>query len=359
VKAACAVYRCMYSRAMFCKHLLATGLAFLAVMSSLPIWANDSSSAIGLGGLELTRNDAISMDREDLYLSREKVIVKYRFTNTTAKDVETLVSFPLPPIPGGIRGHLGDQSYPDWPNFDFQTKVNGKPVKLDITTRIEANGKDVSARLKQLGWPEDYWGDRDSTGPAEWDFIQRLEKLPAETVKAYVAEGLLRWQKAGANNQYARPNWNEVTYFNRTQLFPAGKSIEVEHSYKPIAGGSVGGMLERQYRKEGSFRDYVRGYCLDKSFLKGFDRRRYAKGGDGSFYVEHWLDYVLKSGANWKGPIKDFRLVIDKGKPENLISFCTDGVKKISPTQFEIRKVNFEPAKDLSILIVEFIKLEN
>ena len=51
--------------------------------------------------------------------------------------------------------------------------------------------------------------------------------------------------------------------------------------------------------------------------------------------------------------------MIDKGKPENLISFCMNGVKKISPTQFEIRKVNFEPAKDLSILIVEFIKLEN
>ena len=66
------------------------------------------------------------------------------------------------------------------------------------------------------------------------------------------------------------------------------------------------------------------------------------------------MDYVLKSGANWKGPIKDFRLVVEKDKPENFVSFCMDGVKKISPTRFEVRKANFEPANDLSILIVEF-----
>ncbi len=312
-----------------------------------------------LGGLELTRNDAISMDSEELYLSREKVTVKYRFTNTTAKDVETLVSFPLPPIPGGIQGHLGDQSYPDWTTFEFQTQVDGQPVKLDMVTRIEANGKNVSARLKQLGWPEDYWGDSDATGPVEYDFMQTLEKMSETEVKAYVAEGLLRWQKTRVGEQYPRPNWNLVTYINRTQRFPAGKTITVEHSYVPLSGSSLGGNLERDYRKEGSFKDYARGYCVDKSFLAGFDKRRYAKGGNGNYYVEYWLDYVLKSGANWKGPIKDFRLVIDKGKPENLVSFCMEGVKKISPTQFEVRKKNFEPKKDLSILIVAFFKMEN
>jgi hypothetical protein len=45
---------------------------------------------------------------------------------------------------------------------------------------------------------------------------------------------------------------------------------------------------------------------------------------------------------------------VDKGAPENLLSFCMDGVKKISPTQFEVRKTNFEPAKDLDILIATF-----
>ena len=72
-------------------------IALLALGAiAAPSFANDSSAAIGLGGLELTHNDAISMDSEDLFLSRQLVTVKYRFTNSGAKDVETLVSFPLP-----------------------------------------------------------------------------------------------------------------------------------------------------------------------------------------------------------------------------------------------------------------------
>jgi hypothetical protein len=46
--------------------------------------------------------------------------------------------------------------------------------------------------------------------------------------------------------------------------------------------------------------------------------------------------------------------VVDKGKPQNLVSFCAESVKKISPTQFEMKKTNFEPKDDLNILIVEW-----
>jgi hypothetical protein len=35
-----------------------------------------------------------------------------------------------------------------------------------------------------------------------------------------------------------------------------------------------------------------------------------------------------------------------------------DGVKKIGPTLFEVRKTNFEPKKDLEILIVKFFSPE-
>ncbi|RYE72919.1 MAG: DUF4424 domain-containing protein, partial [Oxalobacteraceae bacterium] len=80
-----------------------------------------------------------------------------------------------------------------------------------------------------------------------------------------------------------------------------------------------------------------------------------AKAGDGYYgHVETWVGYILSSGANWRGPIKDFRLVVDKGKPANLVSFCMDGVRKISPTQFEVRKTDYEPDHDLNILIVQW-----
>jgi Domain of unknown function (DUF4424) len=318
-----------------------------------PVFANDSSSAIGIGGLELTQNNAVSMDSEDLYLSMDKVVVKYRFTNTSAQDVETLVSFPLPPLPGGISGYLGDQDYPNWNDFSFQTLVDGKSVTYSRIVKIEANGKDVSARLKELDWQIDYWTNSDRD-----DMFTKIQKLSPEQRAAYIKEGLL---KPRMNDlRYIDPNWQSTTYITRKQIFPARKTISVEHSYVPLTGGSVGGMMEKSNRKDSYFKEYVANFCIDKSFITAFDKRRYsgkknAEGNEpGSFYSESWLDYVLKSGANWKGPIKNLRLVVDKGRADNLVSFCMDGVKKISPTQFEVRKTNFEPTKDINILIVQW-----
>jgi hypothetical protein len=336
---------------------LKSAILCFTAFSATPVFANDSSSAIGLGGLELTRNDAVSMDSEDLYLSLGKVVVKYRFTNNSTKDVETLVSFPLPPLPDGISGYLGDQSYPDWKNFPFQTLVEGKPVDYTRVSKIQANGKDVSARLKELGWQADYWTNDDPDG-----IYSKLQKLTPEQRDAFIKEGLIKLRKD--DPKYTDPNWQITTFITRKQIFPAGKTISVQHSYEPLTGGSVGGMMEKSSRKDNYFQDYKASFCIDKSFIAAFDKRRYSgkKDAEGnepdSFYVESWLDYVLKSGANWKGPIKDFRMVVDKGKAENLVSFCMTGVKKISPTQFEIRKTNFEPTKDINIVIVRWAPLD-
>lgn len=331
-------------------------LAFAAILAlaSTQSHANDSSSAIGLGGLELRQNEAISMDSEDLFLSMEKVTVKYRFTNHSTEDIETLVSFPLPTIPDEIRGHMGDVGYPDWKELEFHTLVDGVEAQLDYSEVATANDRNVTARLKELGWPLKYWKD--------YKLRDHINKLPEEAKVRYFAEGLLR--KAELDKIYYGPAWQIATYVNRTQKFPAGKTITVEHSYKPITGGSIGGMMGEVAggSKEEYAKDYAAAYCMDKAFIAGFKnttatKERQAKktGSEmGGFYVEFWLDYVLKSGANWRGPIKDFRMVIDKGHPDNLISLCADGVKKISPTQFEVVKKNFEPIKDIEILIVHW-----
>jgi hypothetical protein len=331
-------------------------IALAAALLSSHASANDSSAAIGLGGLELTQNDAISMDSEDLYLSLDKVTVKYRFTNRSDRDVETLISFPLPAIPNGINGPLGDSSYPDWKDIGFKTLVDGKAIALDYRERVTANGQNVEKRLKELGWPVRFW---------EQDFDARIEKMSDAEKAQYLAEGLLR--KPDPEYDRLEAAWQVATHITRTQKFPAGKTVTVEHSYQPVAGGSVGGILDRSYRnqKDSGFPGYAKHYCIDNAFLKGFDKKRYSrlpglkKGEEaeyaGWFYVEHWLSYVLKSGANWRGPIKDFRLVVDKGKPDRLLSLCMDGVKKISPTRFEVRRTNFEPTTDIDVLIVQFL----
>ena len=98
-----------------------------------------------------------------------------------------------------------------------------------------------------------------------------------------------------------------------------------------------------------SIEKYKTKYCIEQDILDRLDRsRRASKNAEAASYAEERIDYILRTGANWSGPIKDFRLIVDKGNPNNLVTFCGDGVKKVSPTQFELRKTNFTPQGNFS-----------
>ena len=90
-------------------------------------------------------------------------------------------------------------------------------------------------------------------------------------------------------------------------------------------------------------------YCADPAFLAGVGRLVKQTGG---IVPEQRIGYILTTGGNWRSPIGRFRLVVDKGVPRNLVSFCGEGVRRTSPTQFEIRKTNWRPDRDLKVLII-------
>lgn len=320
---------------------LALSAALLCVAA--PAHANDSEAAIALGGLVLKPSKTVSMDAEDLYISAEEIRVKYRFTNTGTAPVTTLIAFPLPPMPGVREGEDGTPVF-DISRVNFTTLVDGKPVKLGVAFTASVNGRNVKPRLDALGWPVRWQGDEVLPG--------KIALLKPDESAALVREGLLALVEG-----QLWPAWTVSPNVTRTQAFLPGKTVTVEHRYTPWTGGSVSGALYASVRKEypDIVADYRNRYCTDAAFWAGFDKREAARAGsetEGMAYTETWISYILKSGANWKGPIKDFRLVVDKGKPGALVSFCATGVKKISPTQFEVRKTNYEPDRDLEVLIV-------
>ena len=85
-------------------------------------------------------------------------------------------------------------------------------------------------------------------------------------------------------------------------------------------------------------------FCQDKDFIRSI-RDSFLKNPAGFQWSPVTLSYTLKTGANWSGPIGDFRLVVDKGSPRNVVSFCGTAVKKISPTRFEMRKYHLCPTR--------------
>lgn len=320
--------------------------------------ANDGLAVISLGGLTFTKSDSISMDSEDLFISRDRVRVKYRFTNTSDSPIDALVAFPLPDIPPETDQ---DRDELFWGNgrssqdLKFKTTVDGKPMALTLVERAVFHGQDITPRLTTLQIPLNHFADGFQAA------IDRLSKADRDHL---LAEGLIR----DSANSNGKPDWAGLwtmkTTVTRHQTFPAHKTVTVEHEYTPMNGGSVGGGLTPEYRtrpdEAAFFTEYRQKYCIDDDWLLSFDKKLQSRNNKvaNPGYSEIWIGYVLKTGANWKGPIGDFRLVVDKGMPDSMVSFCADGVKKISSTQFEVRRVNFTPTSDLEILIVDWFRMD-
>lgn len=326
-----------------------TVLAVLAALLAVPALANDSTAELAAGGLVLTRTDAIEMRSEDLFISQEAVRVRYVFVNTSGAPVTTRVAFPMPDI-GGEGFFYSDSSIPnpdDAANLlDFRTTVNGAPVAMAVEQKAFVGQVDRSDWLRRHGIPLALHLD---------GVVARLDALPKAVQDEALALGLVTPDEYDAGKGWERhlsPAWVLRTTFHWEQTFAQGAEVVVEHSYRPAVGGSVGTMVGSPgYMADAEGAAERARYCIDSAFLGAVERAK--KGRDYPPFTESRIAYVLKTGGNWAKPIGDFRMVIDKGAPENLVSFCANGVKKIGPTRFEVRKTNWRPDRDLSILILK------
>lgn len=315
--------------------------AALLLLMGVPAAANDSTAAIGIGGLTLTRSAEIRLDQQELFVSRTQIRVNYIFTNTGAQDIETLVAFPLPDFT-----HSPVERVPDYRReLNFRTLVEGRPVQYEIVQRARLRDRDITDRLRGLGLP--------LVASDAGAFERTANALPEATRAALVAEELVLGDTARGRTTIQDALWTVTTSVTRRQVFPAQRSIRVEHSYTPFIGGSVGGRLTGTGRADAEFRTIRARHCIEDNFLAALDRRS-PRAREGANYTEVWLQYMLTPGANWAGPIREFRLVVDKGNPGSLVSFCADGVRRLDDRRFEVRHTNFTPTRELDVLIVDF-----
>ena len=329
------------------KHILLAALMGAALAA--PAAANDSTAELAAGGLVLTRTDAIVMKSEDLYISADAVRVRYVFVNTSGKDVTTRVAFPMPDI-GGPEFYFHDTNIPGGEDpanlLAFRTLVDGKAVKMAVEQKAFVGEVDRTAWLTARGVPLALHVD---------GMIGRLDALSAADEEEAVRLGLAIPDEYDAGKgweKHLNPAWTLKTTFHWEQTFPAGREIVVEHSYRPATGGSVGTIVgSPSFMATPEWAETRDRYCIDSAFLAGVKKTQGA--AEYPPFTEQRVAYVLKTGGNWAGPIGDFRMVIDKGDPANLVSFCASGVRKIGPTTFEVRKTNWTPDRDLSILILK------
>ena len=124
------------------------------------------------------------------------------------------------------------------------------------------------------------------------------------------------------------------------QKFPAGKIVTVSHEYQP-AGGFITPKSMTEWGKE--WKNTVDDYCIEPKLSEWI-----FKHGQSTNQVH----YILKTGANWKAPIKHFKLTIKKETPSQKVSLCADNIQKIDNTIFQLEENNFLPDRDLRVLFI-------
>ena len=316
---------------------LAAAMAAAALLAAAPAPANDTVASMGAGGLVLEKTDGITMLSEDLFLSMEEVRVTYRFLNHTDEAIETIVAFPMPDIEpdwmGTVRGPVSDPMR----TLPFITRIDGYSVPTHVEQKAMLNGVDVTRRLQRLGLPLIPYFDA-LEGP--------VGDLTEAQIAELVADGLMESNVHDDGSRSSFGLWTLKTTHYWTQIFYPGEEVGIEHIYVPVTGGTTAtGVGEPGVQ----WPEYEERYCVDELVRAAVARKQ----AEGFQMRDSWLDYTLVTGANWSGPIRDFRLVVDKGSVDNVVSFCAEGVRRISPTQFEVRHSNYTPTRDLNVLIVQ------
>jgi len=270
------------------KRILWAALFYLTIHYSNAI-ANDSPAvySVATGGLVLQKNEQIEMVSEELDISESKIKVTYQYLNTSDKDITTTVAFPMPAFDDSSQS--SDTYMNQRPLDSFQIVVEQHEVPTKMHREVLIDGVDVANKFRHIGLIDEQIFDIHCIGAVEYieGSCYKNKEQFENTQKIY-----------GSGSAKIR----ETAYWD--QLFPAGKKIEIGHEYTPLAG------FEFSISKKDASK-----MCLDKGTENAFHKlaRAALKQNESLtvFTTNHYdVAYILGTGRNWKGPIKNFKLIL-------------------------------------------------
>ena len=387
-------------------YLQTLGVAVVALAASLSLAsAQESATELVQRGLTLpswTEPAPLMLDAEQVTINPETIQIKYRISNIGTEPVSMVFTLPLPDLDFSDPDVNWSIPAPDPVNFiGLRATADRKPAAFSFSQAAFSNGKDVSAALRQYRLPLIPAGT----------FQNQLAALPPDAREQLASAGLIAQSGTDqAGNPLYFPAWSVKTTARWRLAFAPGKTTEVELRQRTSVGVSQDSVLREPLRSEQDLAPEVERrqaeYCIDKGVYDGLDKivssfladngkplgdaapthGALARDPPGSqaaktlvppagfpgddavpkpqgpalrlfpaanmANIREWrIAYDLAAGAP-SAPIKDFRLVVDKGKPDRVVSFCLDNLKRISPTAFEMRAADFTPNGTLKILLV-------
>jgi hypothetical protein len=326
---------------------LSLALALLAA-ASLPVRADETQAALNAGSLVLDQAGAITLVAEDLYLSEQSVRADYRFRNPTDADIEAMLAFPMPDIVGApaMAVSIPDPTQANFLAFDATVDDQAVAWQLEQHAFLTRDGQptEVTDELTGLGIP---------LVPTVAATAVPLRRISEKRRQALIAAGFLDRQIYKDGTISDVPLWTLKSRSWRRQVFPAGREVVIHQSFTPSLGTQSSLSFGSPDLGPTQMARYADRFCTDLAFARSAQAlyRRASADGSRSFQAyEQYLTYLMPAGA---GPIGTFKLVVDKGDPATMVSFCGSALKKTGPTTVEMVVKDYVPRRDIDVLFLK------
>jgi hypothetical protein len=368
-------FRATTALAAFCFGLCAASARADEQLSELTHRGLDFSGAFAQSGLVV--------EAQDLSIGLQNIEIKYRIANPTSHPVETTLSLPLPDLDFSDPDAAYAIPAPDPANFVALTAtIDGAPAPFALAQSARIDARDVTLALRRNNLALIPVGG----------FLNQLAALAPEARTRLEKDGLIAEIGATpAGDPLYSPRWQVRSVATRTLAIAANKTATIDLRFRASVGATQDTPLREPLRSEKSLAREIdarrAAYCVDQAFFGGIDKivaaaaprptplappadapsdplsppaptptppqpaLRVFPEANVAQLAEQRIAFDLAAGAP-NQPIHDFRVSVDKGRPDRLVSFCGDNLKKISPTGFEMRKTEFTPIGVLKILLV-------
>lgn len=311
--------------------------------------AAESTQELPLGGVVLTKPADVNVviEAADISINPESVLAKYRIVNVGVAPATITLTFPMPDLDFSDPDASFAIPGSDPVNFvGLSTRTGGQSGGFTFTQSAQLNGKDITATLRQ---------NKLALVPIG-TFQNQLAALPPDAREKLAQAGVIAQVGNDVQgNPLFFPTWTVRTSGAKRHTFAPGEPVELELRYRTSVGMSLDTPLRNPLRSERALATNVQqhktDYCVDDAFFTGLDKIAAATEANTAKLRERRIIFVLR-GRTPPAPIKDFRLVVDKGRADRVVSFCLDNLKRISPTAFEMRATDYTPERDLKVLLI-------
>lgn len=324
------------------------GLAF--ALACGPALAQESSTELPLGGFSLIPSgDApnLAVQSAQMQVTPDRVTLRYTVSNAGGGPVDAKLVLTLPKL---------DFSDPDvqWAipgieptNFiDAVAKVDGRPLRLAASQSADLNGRNVAPDLRR---------SKISLVPVG-TFQNEVQALQPKALDALANSGVI--QQAGTTPDGAPlyfPTWTVETVLTAPLKIAPDKPVALELTYRTSVGVSRDTVLRKGLREKPALAAPLealkRTYCIDAGTLAGIDKLGAAGEANGAQMEERRIRILLQPLIANR-PTGMLRMSVDKGRPDRITSFCSQGVKKTGPTTFQSEARDVVEPLDFRILLV-------